>query len=206
MGKRLIGWGAAGFALTFLLGAALHYTYDWSGGSRLVGAFSAVNESVWEHMKLLYVPLFAFTVVQFCAQGRDRPGFLAARAISALAGLLAIPALYYTYTGALGRDLPWADVTIFALAVALTFLLDGRLQRRNEFTRPWQQAVGLVILWGLLLAFVLFTFRPPQFPIWQDPVTLQYGISQPPHSALCAQMRAALLCPPGVFCLLRTSS
>ena len=53
MKKRLLLWEAAGFLFTAAVGALLHFTYDWSGGTVLAAAFSAVNESTWEHMKLL---------------------------------------------------------------------------------------------------------------------------------------------------------
>ena len=46
------------------------------------GVFCAVNESVWEHMKLLFFPVFLFTAAQFCVGGRTacwRPGRSALR-------------------------------------------------------------------------------------------------------------------------------
>ena len=41
-----------------ILGTLLHFTYKWSNKNMLVGAFSAVNESTWEHLKLLFFPYF----------------------------------------------------------------------------------------------------------------------------------------------------
>ena len=58
MKKRLLLWETAGFLFTAAVGALLHFTYDWSGGTVLAAAFSAVNESTWEHMKLLFFPVF----------------------------------------------------------------------------------------------------------------------------------------------------
>ena len=58
MRKRRFLWALAGFLFTGALGSLLHFTYEWSGGL-LTAAFSADNESTWEHMKLLFVPLFA---------------------------------------------------------------------------------------------------------------------------------------------------
>ena len=53
-----------GFIFASALGTLLHYLYEWTGESVLVAPFSGVNESTWEHMKLLYFPLFVFAVVQ----------------------------------------------------------------------------------------------------------------------------------------------
>ena len=68
----------------------------------MAAAFAAVNESTWEHMKLLFFPLFLFSVVQLCCLGRTYPNFLAVRGVSTLTGVLLIPVLYYTYSGAVG--------------------------------------------------------------------------------------------------------
>lgn len=37
-----------------ILGTLLHFTYKVFGENSFVASFSAVNESVWEHLKLLY--------------------------------------------------------------------------------------------------------------------------------------------------------
>ena len=64
MKQRSILWQAAGFALVTFVGTILHFLYDWTGESILVAPFSGVNESTWEHMKLLFWPLFLFALIQ----------------------------------------------------------------------------------------------------------------------------------------------
>lgn len=177
MRRRLFLWELAGFLFTGALGAALHFVYDWSGRAPAAAAFSAVNESTWEHMKLLFVPVFLFSVVQLCLLGRDYPHLLWCRALSTLAGLALIPVLFYTYSGVLGFDVTWADIAIFYLADGALFALDIWLLRRGRQRALWRQVAGLAVLWGLMFAFVFCTFRPPRVALWQDPVTGQYGIT-----------------------------
>ena len=117
MGKRLFYWELAGALFTAAMGTLLHFVYDWSGGWGAAAAFSAVNESTWEHMKLLFFPMFLFSVVQVCCLGRNYPNFLAARGVSTVTGVALIPVLFYTYTGVLGRHLLWADIAVFYLSV-----------------------------------------------------------------------------------------
>ena len=176
MRKQLFWWELAGFLFTAAAGSLLHFVYEWSGGSTLAAAFSAVNESTWEHMKLLFFPMFLFSVVQVIVLGRQYPNFLAVRAVSTLVGLVLIPVLFYTYTGVLGRDVMWLDVTIFFLAALGAFLLDWRLLRRGRWSSGWQQVLGLLVLWGLAFLFVYFTFHPPGLGLWQDPVTGGFGV------------------------------
>ena len=175
MRKRLFFWELAGFLITGALGSLLHFVYAWSGESPAAAVVSAVNESTWEHMKLLFVPLFLFTVVQVCAQGRNYPNLLAVRAVSTLTGLILIPVLFYTYTGVLGRSIDWVNIVIFFLADLGLFALDGWLLRRGRLSAPWQQILGLAALWALAFCFVWCTFRPVELALWRDPLTGGYG-------------------------------
>ena len=175
MRKRSDIWTWAGFFTGAVLGTLGHFAYDWSGKSLPVGAFCAVNESTWEHMKLLFFPVLLFTAVQLCL--RWESGLLAARAVSTTAGLVAIPALFYTYSGVLGRTVDWVNILIFYVADAALFGLDSRLRRCGHFRAPWLQTAGALWLWLLAFLFVWWTFRPPYIGVFLDPVTGQYGIA-----------------------------
>ena len=57
-------WETAGLFAVILLGNTLHFVYDWTGQARWAAFISAVNESTWEHMKLLFVPWFLWTIAE----------------------------------------------------------------------------------------------------------------------------------------------
>ena len=64
MKQDLFLWQFSGFSLSSLGGTLLHFLYDWTNESILIAPFSGVNESTWEHMKLLFFPLFLFALIQ----------------------------------------------------------------------------------------------------------------------------------------------
>ncbi len=167
----------AAFLFTALAGTLLHFLFDWSGQFPPVGIVSAVNESVWEHMKLLYVPMLFSALAQRSVIGSQRHNFWCVKLVGILFGLLLIPALYYTYTGALGVHLTWVDISIFYVSAAAAYLLETHLllpERRRAC--PAAFAAAAVVL--LAFAFLLFTFFPPALPLFQDPTMLTYGIPQ----------------------------
>ena len=53
MKKSVPYWRVGGFIFTAVVGTLLHFLFDWTGGSVAAALFSAVNESIWEHLKLL---------------------------------------------------------------------------------------------------------------------------------------------------------
>lgn len=62
------------FFFISILGVLLHFTYEWSNDNPAVGLFSAVNESTWEHLKLIFFPMLLLTMIEFLwAHIKDKP-------------------------------------------------------------------------------------------------------------------------------------
>ena len=83
MKRELRRWEIVGFIATGLFGTLLHFVYEWTDGNRVIAAFSAVNESTWEHMKLLFLPYFVFAVVEFIVFSEAFRNFFGAEIIPA---------------------------------------------------------------------------------------------------------------------------
>ena len=178
MGGRVARWQLGGFLFVCAAGTALHFLYQWSGESVAAAPFAAVNESVWEHMKLLFWPMLLWAGAERAVPGGYSRGFWPAKALGTLLGLALIPALYYTYTGALGVSVMWVDIAIFFVAAAAAFLAETRMLARDWRCRGGARASALVLLLLLSAAFVLCTFVPPRVPLFRDPVTGFYGLGQ----------------------------
>lgn len=179
MKRELRRWEFIGFLVVGALGTLLHFVYDWTGQSRVAAAVSAVNESTWEHMKLLFLPFLLVTVVEFVVFSDAFRNFFACKAAAILLGLLAIPTIFYTLTGALGKLPDWGNITIFFVADALVFLVGYRLLTGGALRSGGAQIVGFVLLWVLLFAFVWFTYRTPYLPLFRDPLSGCYGMEYP---------------------------
>ena len=113
MKKPFVFWQIIGFVFVSVAGTLLHFLYDWTGKSVLAGLFSAVNESIWEHMKLLYVPMVIFAVFESLFLKERVENFWCIKLFGILSGLAGIPIMYYTYTGILGVSADWFNITIF---------------------------------------------------------------------------------------------
>ena len=174
MKQRSILWQAAGFALVTFVGTILHFLYDWTGGSILVAPFSGVNESTWEHMKLLFWPLFLFALVKWLFF-KDQENYWCVKLAEILLGLVLIPVLFYTYNGVFGESPDWINIAIFYITALLVFLFEWWAFKNDHLQCKYPRlAFAAICLIGVL--FVAFTFATPQIPLFQDPLTGTYGL------------------------------
>ena len=158
--KRSVGlWELFGFALTSLLGTLLHFLFDLTGGSIFVAPFSGVNESTWEHMKLLFWPM----------------DFWCIKLRGILIGLGLIPVFFYTYNGVIGKSPDWINITIFFISAAISYLYEARALKSSP-ARCMAKRLAIFFICIIALAFVLFTFFTPTLAIFKDPLTEKYGI------------------------------
>lgn len=171
-------WEVIGLFVVLAAGNLLHFVYEWSGKSPLAAAVSGVNESTWEHMKLLAVPWGLWSVVQIIALRRSRLPVSAARAAGLLVGLAVIPLLYYGYTGVTGQNISLVNIIIFQLAVLAAFGISWLILEQRWFCGVLWQLLGGTVLAGTLVLFVWWTYQPPQLPIFIDPVTQQRGMME----------------------------
>lgn len=168
MNKSISSLQYAGFIFTSIAGTLLHFAYDWSNQSIFLAPFSAINESIWEHMKLLFFPMFAFALIEYFRIGKEYENFWCIKLIGITLGLLLIPTLYYTYTGAFGVMIDFINIAIFFLAAAVAYSAETRLFEHGCNCRITSRA-AFFLLCLIFLAFVVFTFFPPEIPLFAEP-------------------------------------
>lgn len=157
-----------GFFVTTVLGILSHFVYDWTGGGFLIGLFFPVNESTWEHMKLLFFPMFLFALVAGKRVERQYPCIYNAMFTGILVGLALIPTLFYTYSGILGYHVAWANIGVYILSVLGAYLTVYRVAttcKKND------SKVLRIVMYVFVVAFMIFTVYPPEIGLFQVPAS-----------------------------------
>ena len=90
--------------IEFVLGTLLHFTFEWSNNNLIVGAFSSVNESTWEHLKLVFFPMLLTTIIGLFFIRKSYPNYICSRLLSIVASISFIVVFFYTYTGIIGTN------------------------------------------------------------------------------------------------------
>ena len=158
----------AGILFTLILGTLLHFCYDWSGHNPFAALFLPINESVWEHLKMLFFPALIYTIFEVFALSKTSARFLSARTLGMVLGMFFIVSSFYTCTGITGKHSLAMDILIFVLAVLAAFLLSRCLEVHCPAVclPSWLSSVILLLI---VLCFFIFTTRPPALPLFQDP-------------------------------------
>lgn len=86
----------------WIFGTLLHFAYDFFGESPISGVFAPVNESVWEHYKLLFYPIL-FAVI-YVSRGRKILNMAVPALLAVLHSGIMMFGIFYFYTSALGTD------------------------------------------------------------------------------------------------------
>jgi hypothetical protein len=159
-----------GFVLVAVVGTAWHYVYDLSGDSWLIGLVAPVNESVWEHTKLVSVPILGWALWSAHRRGRGRTvgrsrAPLAAVA-AALAGSVVMVVGFYAYVGVLGAHQLAMDIALFLLSVWVAVRTFDLLVQVGPAVPTW---LGIVLVVGMLAVGALLTIAPPDLPVFQVP-------------------------------------
>lgn len=167
-------WQLMGFAVTSLGGTILHFLYEWLGMPICIAPFSGINESTWEHMKLLFWPMFIFAIIQSFFF-KDFKGFWCVKAKGILLGLIMIPVIFYTYNGVFGPSPDWFNIAIFFICAAVSYIYELKLFSKNSISCKMPKLVFFLLL-IIAMFFIIFTFATPKIDIFKDPLTGTYGI------------------------------
>ena len=122
MSKKLLKYDIIGFVFVSIIGTLAHFVYEWTNKCVIAAFFCPINESPWEHLKLIFFPYLIGTVIQaFIMKGTN---ILPAKFIGVFVGMTATLSFFYTYTGIIGRNIDPLNIFSFFIGVFVAFLLD----------------------------------------------------------------------------------
>jgi len=170
------------FINTMILGIIAgisHFTYEFCGNSVIIGLFNPVNESVWEHLKFMFFPnLLWWILVYFIQRNKcdiDPHKWIIAAATSLITAPLSVILLFYSYTGVTGKESVIVDILLtficYFIALSSAFHI-------YKYIKPskFKVITSMILIIIIFASFIVFTFKPPQIPLFYDKTTQTYGI------------------------------
>lgn len=155
--------------LTAILGVLFHFIYSWSGESPVAGLFFPVNESTWEHLKLIFFPILFVSIAEaFFIDARHR-NYIGVKFLSVLIGMVLTVVCFYTYSGVYGKNSDVLNILIYLLSIAAAYRFSYLMLTRKK-------PIHLSTRWcylgfsAMLLLFFFFTIFPPAIGLFRSPI------------------------------------
>lgn len=170
------------FINTIILGVVAsfsHFAYDISGKNLIVGLFNPVNESVWEHLKFMFFPFLLWWIAIYLIKNKKceipLSTWIVSAAVSLVVAPLSVVLLFYSYTGALGIESVFIDILLVFVCYFIALCIASHFLKYSE-PNKLSVIISVIVIAAIFIMFIVFTFNPPQLPIFYDTVTKTYGI------------------------------
>lgn len=164
-----------GIPVIYLVATLLHFVYDLSGGSTLSILFGAVNESVWEHIKIFAVGFVLWSVIILLWVRPPFYKYAVSKTLSLYFMMLTIIVFFYTYNLFTKGPILWLDLVSAFVFVALSQFLSYKLTTEDNNLSDYF-AVAVMLLMMFFVMFFSFTVFPPKADLFKDPQSGAYGI------------------------------
>ena len=160
----------------FLLTSLFHFIYVWFPNS-FTSIFFPVNESVWEHMKLLYTTIIVWSIMEYFLIKRfdiTANNFLLSTFMSAFLIIPIFLSLYLPIYFNTNHSLP---ITLFIMFVAISIVefISYFIQKRNDI-----KILNIISLFLIIFGFIIFgylTYFPLKNELFFDENEGKYGIN-----------------------------
>lgn len=161
-----------------ILGTLLHFTFELFSNNLFIASFSAVNESVWEHLKLVFFPMFIFAIIEYflLKNYNNKNNYIFSKTVAIVFACLFITIFFFTYTGIIGTNYFIIDIFSFLFAIIFGEFICYKLLIENNKINNIIKYICIFILLILLFIFIIFTYFPPKINYFKDSVKNDYGI------------------------------
>lgn len=153
----------------FIIGSLFHFAYDFTGKNIIVGFFTPISESIWEHMKLTLTPILLWWIFYYVFKNKkyniDKNKWFNATLFAVITGLLSVPILFYCYTGAFGIESLIIDILILLFSI---FIGQSIGYHFYKYSKGINYLIPLVLCFIIVIIFIIFTMSPPNFPIFKN--------------------------------------
>ena len=161
------------FIVISIIGTLSHFLYDISNHNKVIGLFTAVNESTWEHVKIVLTPTLLWGLVDGYIYGSN-PNYFLAKFASLFIIIIFMPALYYGHKAIIKKEIFILDIINFYIVILASQYLFYILLRIDAvpYIVEYISVIGIFLLFG---GYMIHTLMPAKSFLFKDPLTKKYG-------------------------------
>lgn len=160
------------FALCFLF----HFGYDILP-SPITAIFFPVNESIWEHIKMLFTAIIFNGLIDYIILKKTKvefSNFLLGLFVSAFASIPIFLVLYLPFYYKIGAPM-WLNFGVLFITIVISQLINYWIQKRSNI-----KSLNIASIFLIIISYVIFgylTYNPIRHEIFFDPMDEKYGLN-----------------------------
>lgn len=159
------------YIIASMLGVLFHFVYEWSGSNSFLGLFFPVNESTWEHLKLIFYPVIITSIIEYYLFHIQNTNYICIKLRSSIIAIISTITIFYTYSGIIGRTIDWINIAIFFIAMAIAYIHSYHRLSDVSVSRSKISSTGCIIVIAIIsILFMIFTVYPPAIGLFAPPV------------------------------------
>ena len=165
-----------GIFLVFLLCFPLHFIYDWWPNS-LFSIFAPVNESIWEHMKLIFTSYVFYGIFDYLLLKKNKlnfNNFVFQLFIVPIIGIILYLIIFIPLYDNFGENMIISIGLLFIIIIIEEILSYLFLKYKNI---KFNNIIGVI---GIIVVYIVFgylTYKPIDNYLFFDIQESKYGIN-----------------------------
>ena len=163
------------FFAIFILSFLSHFMYDWFPCT-FISFFFPVNESIWEHMKILYTSILLWGIFEYFILNKyniNYNNFVLQLFFSAFSSIIIYLIIYLPIYNFVGENL-FISISLILIVYAFVIICSYYIMLKNENNIFNNLSVVCLIL--VYIIFIYLTYNPWHNYIFYDSLHEHYGI------------------------------
>lgn len=162
----------------FILGLTIlfHFLYDW-WPNVIFSTLFPVNESIWEHMKLLYFGIIIYGIVEYFIMKKLNlvfNNFLLNLFITSYSSIIIYLAIFLPIYNIIGENMI-VSISLLVVVIILESIISYHILNYRNLGSIYN-IISVVMLIIGYIGFVYLTYKPIRNYIFYDKLENKYGI------------------------------
>ena len=153
--------------ITCIIGIILHFAYEFSGKNILVALFSAVNNSIWNHIKIIIFSIYIVSLVKMYITQKREKNLWTALFFKIITAIIAMLMLYNLYIFLFMVHNLIVDICIFYIAITLASIAQKVILNKVNVS-PVVEDVYKYINLALIILTIIFSIYPLNLNVFRD--------------------------------------
>ncbi len=140
-----------------IVGTLLHFLYEFSGGNFLVAIFSAVNESIVEHIKIAVISTYIVAITKMWIQEERKYNLWSSLFFKFVTQIFVLTLLFFSYQKIVKIENVVLDILVFYISIILSEIVEYLIEQKLSISAKLEDFFKYINIF-IIIIFMVLTF------------------------------------------------